>query len=70
MRVLRDVTADPHAPLLRMILEVDYPNMAAIENALASQVRTEAKAETEKLMTMFDGRIYRVVFETKNTQHQ
>jgi len=65
VRVLRDISADPHAPPLRMVLEVDYPDMNAIDKALASPVRTEAKAETEKLMTMFEGRIYHVVFEAK-----
>jgi hypothetical protein len=65
VRVLRDVSADPHAPPLRMVLEVDYPDMATIESALASPVRAEAKEETEKLMTMFDGRIYHVIFEPK-----
>ncbi len=62
---MRDVIADPHARPLRMVLEVDYPDMATIETALASPNRTEAKAETEKLMTMFDGRIYHVIFEPK-----
>ena len=66
MRVLRDVSADPHAPHLRMVLEVDYPDMETIETALASSVRTRAKVETEKLMTMFDGRIYHVIFEAKS----
>lgn len=67
VRVLRDVSADPHAPPLRMVLEVDYPNMEAIESALASPARAKAKAETEKLMTMFDGRIYHVIFDAKGT---
>jgi hypothetical protein len=67
VRVLRDVTSDPHASPLRMVLEIDYPDMATIEAALASPVRREAKAETEKLMTMFDGRIYHIVFEAKGS---
>ena len=67
VRVLHDVAADPHAPPLRMVLEVDYPDMETIDKALASSVRTEAKAETEKLMTMFDGRIYHVIFAARTT---
>lgn len=67
VRVMRDVAADPHAPHLRMVLEVDYADMAAIDNALASPIRTAAKAETEKLMTMFDGRIYHVIFEARGS---
>jgi len=50
-----------------MVLEVDYPDMATIDKALTSLVRTEARAETETLMTMFEGRIDRVIFEARGS---
>ena len=63
VRVLRRVTADPHAPAVHMLLEFDYPSQEAIERTLVSPVRAEAKAETEELMAMFDGRLFHIVFE-------
>ena len=46
-----------------MVLEFDYPSQEAIDEVLTSPIRAEAKAETEKLMAMFDGRLFHIVFE-------
>ena len=33
---------------------------------MASPERTEAKAKTQELLSMFDGRLYHVIFERKD----
>jgi hypothetical protein len=63
VRLLRRVTADPQASAVHMVLEFDYPSQEAIDKVLDSPVRAEAKAETEKLLAMFDGRLFHIVFE-------
>ena len=40
---------------------VDYPSREAIAEALASPVRTQARAVTEEIVGLFDGRFYHVV---------
>jgi hypothetical protein len=44
-----------------MIQEIDYPSLDAIEEALVSPVRTQARAVTDEIMALFDGRFYHVV---------
>jgi len=63
VRVLRHVTADPGALPVHMMLECDYPSQADIERTMASPERTEAKAKTQELLSMFEGRLYHIVFE-------
>lgn len=65
VRVLRHVTADPVSPPVYMMLEFDYPSEADIALTMASPERTEAKAKTQELLSMFDGRLYHIVFERK-----
>jgi hypothetical protein len=61
VRVMRAVRRDPDAPPIAMVQEIDYPSLDAIDQALASPVRTQARAETDRLMEMFEGRFYHVV---------
>ncbi len=50
---------DEGAPEFPMILAINYPDIAAVEAALASPVRTEARAATESVLAeFFDGRIH------------
>lgn len=50
---------DEGAPELPMILAISYPDLAAVESALASPVRAEAKAATESVLgRFFTGRIH------------
>lgn len=50
---------DDGAPEFPMILAVNYPDIAAVDAALASPVRTEARAATEEVLSrFFDGRIH------------
>ena len=63
VRLLKIAAADPDAPPIVMIQQIDYPSMAALQEALASPVRAEARAVTLELMEMFEGRFYHVVSE-------
>ena len=46
-----------------MILEMDFPDMVAIEDCLASPIRPESHAATVEVMKLFDGRFYHLVAE-------
>jgi len=63
VRLLRVLQSDADARPVVMIQQIDYPSMAALEEAIASPVRAEARAITMELMEMFDGRFYHVVSE-------
>lgn len=55
---------DEGAPELPLVLAVSYPNRAAVDVALASPVRAEAKAATEAVMSrFFTGRIHHHITE-------
>ena len=60
-QVVRGVETDPGAPPVAMILAIDYPSREAIAEALASPVRTRARAVTDELVKLFDGRFYHVI---------
>ena len=63
VRVQRLVSKDADARPIAMILEMDFPDMAAIDDCLASPIRPESHEATEKVMTLFDGRFYHYVTE-------
>ena len=63
VRVQRTRSADPDAAPVVMILEMDFPDMAAIEDCLASPIRPESHAATVEVMRLFDGRFYHLVTE-------
>ncbi len=63
VRVQRVRTKDADARPIAMILEMDFPDMAAIEHCLASPIRPESHAATVAVMTLFDGRFYHLVAE-------
>ena len=46
-----------------MLLEMDFPDIAAIEDCLASSIRPESHAATVEVMKLFDGRFYHLVTE-------
>lgn len=59
VRVSFAESRDDGAPEFPMILAVNYPDMAAVDTALASSVRTQARAATEEVLAeFFDGRIH------------
>lgn len=63
VRLLRIAAADADANPIVMIQQIDYPSMSALEEAIASPIRSEARKITLELMEMFDGRFYHVVSE-------
>ncbi len=59
VRVTFAEARDEGAPEYPMILAVNYPDMAAVDNALSSPVRAEARAATEAVLSRyFEGRIH------------
>jgi len=63
VRVLHQTESDTAEPHYAMVLAIKYPNMAAIELALKSDVRNQSRLVTQDLVKMFDGRIFHTVFE-------
>ncbi len=63
VRMLRAIAADPDSPPIAMIQQVDYPSMAALEEAMGSPIRAQARAITMELVELFEGRFYHVVSE-------
>ncbi len=61
IRLLRVAASDADALPIVMIQQIDYPSMAALDEAMASPVRAEARAATLELMEMFEGRFYHVL---------
>lgn len=52
------------APEFAMILAISYPDRAAVDAALASPARAEAKAATESVLArFFDGRVHHHITE-------
>jgi hypothetical protein len=62
VRVLREEESDPGAPRFEMVLAVRYPSKAAIEQALASDVRAKSRDVTKEMMGMFEGDIFHTIF--------
>jgi len=63
VRVQRLVAKDADARPIAMILEMDFPDQAALDACLASPIRPESHAATEAVMRMFEGRFYHLVSE-------
>ena len=62
VEVLREVEAEDGSHRYPMVLEITYPDRAAVAEALASAVRTESREVTKGLSQFFDGRIFHVVY--------
>ncbi len=61
VRVQRTRSSDADARPIAMILEMDFPDQAAIDACLASPIRPESHAATVEVMKLFDGRFYHLV---------
>lgn len=66
VRLLRVTAADPGAPPIVLVQQIDYPSEAAVAEALASPVRAEARAATLELMKLFEGRLYHLLSPTRD----
>ena len=64
VRVQRLVSKDADARPIAMILEMDFPDQAALDACLVSSIRPESHAATEAVMQLFEGRFYHLVSET------
>ena len=69
VRLLRVIAADDDALPIAMVQQIDYPSMAALEQAVSSPIRAEARAITLEIMEMFDGRFYHVMSEGNVATH-
>jgi antibiotic biosynthesis monooxygenase (ABM) superfamily enzyme len=63
VRVLRQRDSDSEEPHYAMVLAIKYPSLAAIDEALKSDVRAQSREATAELVKMFEGRIFHTVFE-------
>lgn len=63
VRVLRQHDSDTADPHYAMVLQIKYPSLAAITEALQSAVRAQSRDETAELVKLFEGRIFHTVFE-------
>ena len=66
VRVLGQRESDTETPHYAMVLSIAYPSMAAIEKALASDVRFKSRGVTGELVKMYDGRIFHTVFDVRH----
>lgn len=66
VEVLREVEAEDGSHRYPMVLEIAYPDRAAIAEALASPVRAESREVTQGLFEFFAGRIFHVVYELED----
>lgn len=68
VRVLRQEDSDTPAPHYALVLAIKYPNLAAIDEALKSDVRAQSREVTKDLVKMFDGRIFHTVFKAEHDE--
>ena len=68
VRVQHGLERDDGAPHYAMVLAIRYPDMAAVERALSSDVRYPSREVTGELLKMFDGRVHHHVFEVDDYQ--
>jgi len=62
VETLREVEAEDGSHRYPLVLEISYPDKAAIEAAMASSVRFESREMTKGLLAMFEGRVFHVVY--------
>lgn len=64
VRVLRTTNSDEEARPTPMILEMDFPSMDAIQEALKSDILPKAHEATLEVMKLFKGRFYHLVMKS------
>jgi hypothetical protein len=63
VEVMREVEADDGAHRFPMVLQIAYPDRKALDEALASSVRTLGRDATRGVHEFFDGRIFHAVYK-------
>jgi hypothetical protein len=66
VRVLDGLDRDEGAPNYAMALAIRYPDMAAVEKALQSDVRAQSREVTGELLKLFTGKVHHHVFEVSD----
>ncbi len=62
VRLLREVESDRPDTRFELVIVMRFPTRAAIDAALASDVRHASKAASKPLFDMFDGHVFHAVF--------
>jgi len=62
VRVLREVESDSPDTHLEMVLAMRFKDQAAIERALASEVRAQSREVSQELFALFEGDVFHTVF--------
>lgn len=65
VRVLDGLDRDEGAPVYAMALAIRYPDMAAVDRALNSDVRFQSREVTGELLKMFTGKVHHHIFDAK-----
>jgi hypothetical protein len=66
VRVMSQKESDTDNPHYAMVLAIRYPDMAAIEKAMQSDVRAKSREVTGELVKLFDGRIFHTIFDLRH----
>lgn len=64
VRVQRVLHADPGAIPIVMVLEMDFASQEALDQSLASDIRTRSHALTLEVLRPFSGRFFHVVADS------
>ncbi|MGO4441083.1 hypothetical protein [Rhizobium sp. RAF56] len=62
VRVLDGLERDPGAPVYAMALAIRYPDIDAVNAALASDVRSQSREATAELLKTFTGKVHHHLF--------
>jgi hypothetical protein len=62
VRLLREVESDRPETHFELVIAMRFPTRAAIDEALASDVRYASKAASQPLFEMFDGHVFHTIF--------
>ena len=65
VRVLRTLESDAGAIPIVMVLEMDFADLDAIRDSLASDIRTKAHATTLDVLKPFTGRFFHFVCDSR-----
>ncbi len=63
IRVLDGLDRDDGAPVYAMALAICYPDMAGVDRALQSAVRTQSREVTGELLKLFTGKVHHHLFD-------
>jgi hypothetical protein len=62
---VRKIEADESPRPYPILLQISYPDRAALDEALASPIRAASRDGTQRLSDHFDGRIFHTIYECR-----